>query len=87
MKIENELQLKSSKKALKILKKSLKAPIKKGIPKILIVATKGHINELIKEIETEIAEYKTQKAIKELESEKKLKTFKNSKELFKDLKK
>jgi hypothetical protein len=84
--IKNKTQLKYSKETIKMLRKTLKSPVRKGVPKEIVTAAKGHIKELIKEIEDEIAIYETQTAINELESGKNVKKFKNSKELFKDLK-
>jgi hypothetical protein len=84
--IKNKTQLKYSKETLRMFKKALKAPVNKNIPEKIITTARGQIAELIKEIEGEIAIYETQKAINELESGKNVKKFKNSKELFKDLK-
>lgn len=56
--IENQLQADFAMASIKILKKALKAPVIKGIPKELEIGAREHIKEFIKEIEMEIAEYK-----------------------------
>ena len=58
MKIENDLQLKSSEDALQDLNKMLLTPIKEDVPEEVARVAKSHVKEMIKEIETDIKEYK-----------------------------
>jgi len=55
--ITSNRQYKAAQEKLTMLKTSLKAAIKKGIPEIIAKAAKGQLQELISEIEVEIKEY------------------------------
>jgi len=59
--IKDEQGLKASQEAMADLKKMLEAPAKEGVPESIVKASKGHVQEMINDIQGEINEYLKEK--------------------------